>query len=80
MKKGDLVKTKEGFWWLGEDVGDRLATVVDTKSYILIEILNYHSNPVKCFKNEVRLVSTVEDILADLKEDFEDLFDQLNLP
>ena len=53
MKKGDYVYLKEPFWHKNTNLGGRKALILSTKSYILVEVQNYHSNPVKCFRNEV---------------------------
>ena len=53
MKKGHRVWLKEPFWHKNEDLGGRSGIVICTKSYILLNIQGYHSNPVKCFRNEV---------------------------
>lgn len=82
IKVGDEVITCKPLWHLGEDVGNRLGKVISTSSYILVEIYQYHSNPVKCFKNEVELVpKTTEDMANDWLDDLEfeddDYIDQL---
>lgn len=53
MKTGDEVVTIPNLWHEGIDIGDRLAVILDTTSYILISIYEYNNNPVKCFRNEV---------------------------
>lgn len=53
MKKGDIVYLKEPFWHNNSDLGGKKALILSTKSYILVKVYDYHSNPVKCFKNEV---------------------------
>jgi hypothetical protein len=56
MKVGDEVVTKSPFWHCGVDIGDRLGRVIDTESYIVIELYEYDNNPVKCFRREVELI------------------------
>jgi hypothetical protein len=53
MKKGDTVYLKDPFWHNNSNLGGKKALVLSTKSYILVKVYDYHSNPVKCFKNEV---------------------------
>ena len=53
MKKGDRVWIKEPFWYKNEDLGGKSGIIISTRSYILLEVFGYHSNPVKCFRNEV---------------------------
>ncbi len=56
FKKGDTVVTKPGLWHNGTHLGDRLARVVDTSSYIFINVDEYDHNPVKCFRSEIYLL------------------------
>lgn len=53
VQKGDEVITKSPLWHQGEDVGDRLGVVLDTTSYVVVELYDYDYNPVKCFRHEV---------------------------
>lgn len=54
MKKGERVWLKEPFWNKNENLGGRSGVIICTESYILLNIQGYHSNPVKCFRNEVQ--------------------------
>jgi len=53
MKKGSTVYLKDPFWHHNTNLGGRNALVLSTKSYILVKVYDYDSNPVKCFRNEV---------------------------
>tara|TARA_Y100000310_G_C20521466_1_gene733902 strand:+ start:799 stop:1083 length:285 start_codon:yes stop_codon:yes gene_type:complete len=53
MKVGDIVYLKDPFWLKNENLGNKKGIVISTKSYILVNLYSYHSNPVKCFRNEV---------------------------
>ena len=44
---GDEIVTKPHLYHHGEDVGERMGEVVDTHSYIVIELYDYDDNPVK---------------------------------
>lgn len=57
FKKDDLVILNKPFYHLGTDIGNRLGRVLDTKSYILVEVYEYENNPVKCFSSEVEKVN-----------------------
>ena len=59
MKTGDRVSLKKPFWYKNEDLGGRTGRVISTYSYVLVELYEYHSNPIKCFKNEVHVDSYV---------------------
>ena len=61
-KKDDQVLTKSPLWHEGIDVGNRLAVVLDTTSYVVLEILGYENNPVKCFQNDVQEIEDSDDI------------------
>ena len=56
FKPGDEIVTKTNLFWMGEDIGDRLGKVIDTKGHILIKLYDYDSNPVKCFRYEIELL------------------------
>lgn len=56
MKKGSIVVLKPPFYHQGNNIGDRLAVIIDDQSYFLVEVLNYNYNPVKCFRNELEEV------------------------
>ena len=53
MKKGEIVYLREPFWHKNVNLGGKKALVLSTKSYILVQVYDYESNPVKCFRNEV---------------------------
>ncbi len=53
MKKGEIVYLKNPFWHKNTNLGGKKAMVLSTDSYILVKVYDYHSNPVKCFRNEV---------------------------
>ena len=53
MKKGDRVYLKDPFWHENTNLGGKEARVLSTESYILVKVHDYHSNPVKCFRNEI---------------------------
>lgn len=53
MKKGDIVYLKEPFWHLNTNLGGKTGIILSTKSYILVNVVAYDSNPVKCFRNEI---------------------------
>lgn len=73
---GDLVVTKPGLYWQGEDVGDRLGTVVDTTGHVLVEIHNCYNNPVKCFSWEIESVDEQIPEISD--EDLTEFFGELD--
>ena len=53
MRKGERVWLKEPFWYKNENLGGWSGVIICTESYILINVQGYHSNPVKCFRNEI---------------------------
>jgi hypothetical protein len=65
IRVGDLVVTKTPLYWLGENIGDRLGRVLDTSSYVIIELFDFHSNPVKCFTYELEVIDDVVDEIND---------------
>lgn len=67
---GDRIVTKKEFYFNGENLGDRLGTVINTFSYVLVHLENYDYNPIKCFRNEVMLL---EDRYSREEEDNEQL-------
>lgn len=88
IKKGDEVITASPLWHQGEDIGNRLGKVIDTQSYIVVDVYNYHSNPVKCLRHEVQLIEdreisqeeewlNMESIMEDIDLD-DALIDMLN--
>lgn len=57
VKIGDWISLKKPFWYKNEDLGGRKGEVISTYSYILVQLNGYHSNPIKCFKNEIQIES-----------------------
>jgi hypothetical protein len=53
MKKGETVYLKDPLWHNNTNLGGKKALILSTKSHILVKVYDYHSNPVKCFRNEV---------------------------
>ena len=76
-KVGDDVVTVEPLWHHGEDVGGRLGQVISTTSYIVVNLYDYHDNPIKCFRHEVSVVQRPENSGWDFDPDDEDTFDTL---
>ena len=70
FKPGDIVSTKSNVFWHGEDVGDRLGTVINTKGHIIIELFDYDDNPVKCFSYELEpsILHPADDVEIDIDE------------
>ena len=56
-KVGDEIILLQPFWYFNENLGDRLGKVVAIDSYIMVDIYQYHSNPVKCFRDEINVLS-----------------------
>lgn len=54
LKINDEVVIKDPHWHEGENIGGRVGRVISLKGYVLVEIYNYESNPVKCFRSEVK--------------------------
>jgi hypothetical protein len=75
IEPGDRIVTKPRVLHLGEDIGDRLGKVICTTGYILVEIDEYHSNPVKCFRYEVDLIDCEK--LDATDEEVQDFFSNL---
>ena len=78
FKVGDEVITAKGLWHNGQDISNRLAKVISTTSYILIEVYSYEDNPVKCFRYEVEKrpknpYTTYKDVVEEFEIDFEPL-------
>lgn len=65
---GDKVITRKGFLSNGDNLENRLGIVIDTSSYILVEIDDYRYNPVKCFRNEVVSIEETEEEDEDLQQ------------
>jgi len=68
MDVGDEVITKRPLWHWGEDIGNRLGKIIDNTSYLLVELYNFHSNPVKLMRNEVEKVEREKTALDDWYE------------
>lgn len=77
LQPGDKILTKPRLMHFGEDIGDRLGTILSTEGYILVELDCYHSNPVKCFRYEVGRLG--EGVTQPSDEEIEDFFDNLDL-
>ena len=56
MQVGDEVIINNPFWHEGVNIGDRLGIIISVEGYILVKVYDYESNPVKCFRSEVRKV------------------------
>lgn len=71
IKKGTYVILKDPFWYEGQNYGDTLGTVIDTNSYLIVEIQNREKIKVKCLQYEVEILAdnTLED------DDSETLFE-----
>jgi len=73
MEKGTEVITKLCLWHKGEDIGNRLGIIIDTKSYVLVNLYNYHSNPVKLFRNDVEVIKRER---SSMDEWFEEIWER----
>jgi hypothetical protein len=71
---GDQVILESPFWHEGVDLGDRLGLVIDTQSYILVKVYQYHNNPVKCFQHDVRIVSEANKEEQEMSQELDGLF------
>jgi hypothetical protein len=76
FKPGDYVITRMPFFWHGEDIGDRLGTVISTEGHVLVNIDDYDDNPVKCFTWEIEKAGN-QRLLTD--QELEDLLDELGM-
>lgn len=74
FKRGDEVVTVPGLWHNGQDVGERLATVLSTYGHILIHIHQYDDNPVKVFRWEIQAMAQGEDLRLFEDEEIDDIF------
>lgn len=54
---GDEVIIKDPHWHEGVNVGGRLGYIISLTGYVLVEVYDYESNPVKCFRSEVQKVT-----------------------
>ncbi len=76
FKPGDVVVTKRGLYWHGEDVGDRLGRVIDSKGHVLVNLYEYDDNPVKCFTYEL---DHIEDVPVEFRSDeIDDMLDDID--
>jgi hypothetical protein len=78
FKKGDTIVTKPGVWHLGENIGDRLGKVVDTASYVVVKLYDYHSNPVKLFARDIEIAKKDEDVWDEATAEY-DVTELLNM-
>lgn len=69
MKPGDEVVTLAPLWYLGEDISNRLGVIVSTSGHVLVKLYNYHSNPVKCFRNEIEVIERTRTAMDDWFEE-----------
>lgn len=78
MKVGNEVITKSPLWHNGVDVGDRLGVIVDMKGHVLVDIYEYDSNPVKCFRQDIEVLATTpqsrDERFLEIEQEVEDLF------
>lgn len=65
---GSYVTVAPGVFWKGEDLSGRVAQVVDTKSYILVEIKGINGQ-VKLFRSEIT------DDTLDYLDGFQEIFE-----
>lgn len=56
VRVGDEVVLLDPFWHKGENLGDCLGRVVSTESYVLVDVYDFHDNPVKCFRNDFEVL------------------------
>ncbi len=79
---GSDIITKSPLWHNGEDVGGRLGRVISTTGYVLVEIYNYESNPVKCFRHDIEVIpeNISSEKLDFSSEDIEQLLDGILKP
>lgn len=56
LEINDEVVIKDPHWHEGENIGGRLGRVISLKGYVLVRLYDYKSNPVKCFRSEVKKV------------------------
>lgn len=70
IKKGDYIIIKDPFWYKGQNYGDVLGIVLDTTSYLIVEIQNLEKTQIKCLQYEVDLLDQTND-----PDDLEDLFE-----
>lgn len=76
FKKGDDVVTVPGLWHEGINIGERLATVLNTKGHILIAVHQYSNNPVKVFRWEIEKLQKGEHLRLFSDRDIEEMLDE----
>jgi hypothetical protein len=74
VRVGDEVVLFDPFWNLGENIGDSLGRVISTESYVLVDVYDYHSNPVKCFRRDFEVIKGSDLGSNQLELDLDDLF------
>lgn len=57
IDRGDEVVVLENTWHEGIDIGQRLAKVLDTSSYVTVEVYDYNNNPVRLFRSDVEVLT-----------------------
>lgn len=77
VEVGDEILTAPCIFHEGVDIGNRLAKVISTKGYILVNVHDYAANPVKLMQNEVvEVVVKWSEIQKDMEE-FDRLFSDI---
>ena len=76
FKRGDDVVTVPGLWHNGVDIGERLATIIDTEGHILITVHQYSDNPVKVFRWEIEKLAKGEHLKVFNDEDIDNMLDE----
>jgi hypothetical protein len=78
FKKGVFVIIKEPFYHCGENLGGRIGLVKSDEGILIVSVANYNNNPVKCFRNEVKLLTEDDKTILE-NEQLEDLsLDDIN--
>ena len=79
FKPGDVVVTRPAVMWEGADVGQRLGKVLSSSGHIIVELFDYPSSPVKCFRWEVELVTLEKEEQPDITdEELDQFFDNID--
>lgn len=77
IEAGDEIVIAACIYHEGIDIGSRLAKVISTQSYILVDVHDYNANPVKLMRSEVEdVIVKWSEIQKDLQQ-FSELFDDL---
>jgi len=76
FKQGNDVITVPQLWHNGNNIGERLATVIKVEGYIWIKVHQYDQNPVKVFSYEIEHCSKGEDIRLVSDNEIEFLLDE----